>query len=217
MTTGGSARAAMVLFAVIVAVGTWAWVSIPEDKTGIALFGGVIVALILGLITTFKPKLAKVTAPLYAVAEGIVLGTISRLYENLYSGIVVQAILATASIVFVMYTLYATGVIKVTEKFRKIVIGATLGVMVFYLLNLLLGIFGVNMPLIGDTGIMGIIFSLVVIVIAASNLALDFDFIEKGSEAGLPKYMNWAAAFGLVVTVVWIYLEVLRLLAKTRD
>lgn len=217
MTTGGSARAALALFAIIVAAGTWSWVSIPTDKFTLALIGGVIGGLVFGLITTFKPKVARITAPIYAIFEGVALGAISKLYEDFYSGIVVQAILATASIVFVMYTLYATGVIKVTARFRKIVIGATLGIMVFYMLNMLLHFVGVRMPLIGDTGPMGIIFSLVVIVIAASNLALDFDFIERGSEAGLPKYMNWAAAYGLAVTVVWIYLEVLRLLAKTRD
>ena len=170
-----------------------------------------------GLITTFKPKIARITAPLFAVAEGIALGVISKLYESYYDGIVVQAILATASIVFVMYTLYATGVIKVTPKFRKIVIGATMAIFVFYMLNFVLGFLNVDLPLIGDTGPMGIIFSLVVIVIAASNLALDFDFIERGSQAGLPKYMNWAAGYGLAVTVVWIYLEVLRLLSKIRN
>ncbi|MBP9115969.1 MAG: Bax inhibitor-1/YccA family protein [Acidimicrobiia bacterium] len=217
MTVGGSARAAMVLFAIIVATGTWAWVSIPEDKFTLALFGGIFVGLAFGLITTFKPKYARVTAPLYAVAEGVALGAISKVFEYAYNGIVVQAILATGSIVFVMYTLYATGVIKVTQKFRKIVIGATMGVFVFYMLNLVLGLVGVDLPLIGDTGLLGIVFSLVVIVIAASNLALDFDFIERGAQAGLPKYMNWAAGYGLAVTVVWIYLEVLRLLSKIRN
>ena len=217
MTTGGAARAALALFAIIVATGTWAWVSVPEDKQVLAMIGGILVALGFGLITTFKPKIARITAPLFAVAEGIALGVISKLYESYYDGIVVQAILATASIVFVMYTLYATGVIKVTPKFRKIVIGATMAIFVFYMLNFVLGFLNVDLPLIGDTGPMVIIFSLVVIVIAASNLALDFDFIERGSQAGLPKYMNWAAGYGLAVTVVWIYLEVLRLLSKIRN
>ena len=108
MTTGGAARAALALFAIIVATGTWAWVSVPEDKQVLAMIGGILVALGFGLITTFKPKIARITAPLFAVAEGIALGVISKLYESYYDGIVVQAILATASIVFVMYTLYAT-------------------------------------------------------------------------------------------------------------
>lgn len=217
MTAGGSARAALVLFALIVASGTWAWVSIPKDNAILAVFGGMIVGLIFGLITTFKPKVARVTAPLYALAEGVALGALSRLFEDKYSGIVVQAVLATAAIVFVMYSLYSFGFIKVTDKFRKIVIGATLGIMAFYFLSFILGMFTDSIPLINDSGPAGIIFSAVVIVIAAMNLALDFDFIERGSQAGLPKYMNWAAAYGLAVTVVWIYLEVLRLLAKTRD
>ena len=215
MSVSGAARAALVLLALIVGSGTWAWISLPESSYGPVMIGSILTALVFGLITTFKPKVARVTAPIYALLEGVALGTISKLYETAYNGIVVQAILATGAIVFVMYTLYATGVIKVTPRFRKIVIGATLGIFVFYMLNLVLSLFSVNMPLINDTGAFGIIFSGVVICIAASNLALDFDFIERGSQAGLPKYMNWAAAYGLAVTVVWIYLEVLRLLAKS--
>ena len=217
MTAGGSARAALVLFALIVASGTWAWTSVSDSQVTAALWGGIIVALIFGLITTFKPKFARITAPLYAIAEGTALGTISRLFEDAYKGIVIQALLATAAIVFVMYSLYSFGFIKVTDKFRKIVIGATLGIFAFYFLSFILGMFTDSIPLINDSGPAGIIFSAVVIVIAAMNLALDFDFIERGSQAGLPKYMNWAAAYGLAVTVVWIYLEVLRLLMKSRN
>jgi uncharacterized YccA/Bax inhibitor family protein len=217
MTVQGAARASLVLFAILVATGTYTWVAVPESAYGLVLIVGLITALGTGFAMMFKPQLAKVIAPIYAVAMGGVLGAISKIYEDAYNGIVVQAILATGAIVFVMYTLYSTRILKVTPKFRKIVIGATLGIFVFYMLNLVLSIFGVNMPLINDTGMAGIVFSLFVIIIAASNLALDFDFIEQGSRAGLPKAMNWAAAYGLIATVVWIYLELLRLLANTRN
>lgn len=220
MSVTGSARAALALFALIVASGTWAWIAFPSFSNGAQfgiLFGALIVATILAFMTILKPTTARATAPLYALAEGVVLGAISRMYETAYNGIVVQAVLATSAIVFVMYTLYSTRILKVTPRFQKVVIGATLGVLVFYMMNFMLSIFNVNMPLINDTGAMGIAFSAVIIVIAASNLALDFDFIEKGSQRGMPKYMNWTAAVGLVVTIVWIYLEVLRLLAKMRN
>ena len=217
MSVTGSARAALILFALLVASGTWAWTSIPDSQAGFFLIGGMILGLVFAFVNAFKPKLARITAPIYALIQGVVLGVISRLFEDQYNGIVVQAVLATGAIVFVMYTLYSTRILKVTERFRKVVIGATLGIFVFYMANLLFSMFGVNLPLIGDTGIAGIAFSAVVIVIAASNLALDFDFIERGSQQGLPKYMDWAAAFGLIVTIIWIYLEVLRLLAKTRN
>jgi uncharacterized YccA/Bax inhibitor family protein len=217
MSVTGSARAALVLFAIVVASGTWAWTSVPESSYGLVLIGGMILSLVFGLITTFKPQVARITGPLYALAIGAALGAISKIYEDAYNGIVFQAILATGSIVFVMYTLYSTRILKVTERFRKVVIGATLGIMVFYMITIVMSLFGGTMPLVWDSGLMGIGFSLFVIIIAASNLALDFDFIERGSQAGLPKYMNWAAGYGLIVTIVWIYLEVLRLLAKTRN
>ncbi|MFN8016339.1 MAG: Bax inhibitor-1/YccA family protein [Acidimicrobiia bacterium] len=217
MSVTGAARAALVLFAILVATGTWAWISIPESAWGMALFVSIFAALGVGLLTTFKPNIARVSAPIYAAIEGVAIGLISRVYENAYNGIVIQAVLATGAIVFVMYSLYSMRIIKVTQRFTRIVIGATMAIFVFYMANLLFSIFNVNLPLINDTGIAGIIFSAVVICIAAANLAIDFSFIESGVQQGLPKYMNWAAAYGLVVTIVWIYLEVLRLLAKSRN
>lgn len=198
MSVTGSASAALILFALLVASGTWAWTSIPPSQAGFFLIGGMMLGLVFAMVTAFKPKLARITAPIYALIQGVVLGVISRLFEDQYNGIVVQAVLATGAIVFVMYTLYSTRILKVTERFRKVVIGATLGIFVFLMANLLFSMFGVNLPLIGDTGIAGIAFSAVVIVIAASNLALDFDFIERGSQQGLPKYIDWASCLGLL-------------------
>ncbi len=217
MSVTGSSRAALALFAIVVAVGTWAWTSIPDKYFGLALIGGIFVGLGFGLVTTFKPEVARFTAPLYAVAEGVALGMISRVYEDAYNGIVVQAVLGTGAIVFVMYTLYSTGILKVTPRFRKVVISAMMGIMVFYALSFVLRIFDVGIPLVFDSGPVGIIFSLFFISIAASTLALDFDFIERGAQAGLPKYMDWAAGYGLIVSIVWIYLEVLRLLGNIRS
>ena len=217
MSIAGSARAALFLLAIVFGVGAWAWSSVPDSAFGGVFFIALFAGLGLGFATAFKPTAARITAPLYAAAQGVLLGMISRIYEEAYEGIVIQAVLATAAIAFVMYTLYSTGIIKVTPGFRRTVMFATLGVFVFYMMNLFLSIFGVNMPLIWDTGVLGIGFSILVIAIASANLALDFDFIEQGSQAGLPKYMNWAAAFGLVASLIWIYLEILRLLAKLRE
>ncbi|HMS24500.1 MAG TPA: Bax inhibitor-1/YccA family protein [Acidimicrobiia bacterium] len=217
MSVTGSARAALGLFAIVVAVGTWAWISIPDKNLRVVVIAAALLGFAIVLLTRSKPKIARITAPLYAVMQGLVLGLISRIYENAYSGIVVQAVLATGAIVFVMYTLYSTGILKVTPRFRKIVISATMGIAVFYGLSFLLSFFDVGIPLVFDSGPVGIIFSLFFISIAASTLALDFDFIERGSQAGLPKYMDWAAGFGLIVSIVWIYLEVLRLLGNIRN
>jgi uncharacterized YccA/Bax inhibitor family protein len=217
MSISGSARAALVLFAIIAVVGGWAWISIPDSAYGPVLIVSVLAGLGLGLATTFKPNVARVTAPLYAVAEGVALGMISRVYEDAYTGIVPQALLATGAIAFVMYTLYSTRIIKVTPRFQRILFAAVGAAMLFYMVNLVMYAFGSRGFLINDTGPMGIAVSVILIVIAAMTLATDFDFIERGAQAGLPKYMDWAAAYGLVVSIVWIYLEVLRLLAKSRN
>ncbi len=220
MSVEGSARAALILFALLAVTATWSWISLPSLSPGMQaaiLWGPILGALVLVLIATFKPQTARIIAPIYALLQGLFLGSISRIFEEQYNGIVFQAVLATGVIVFVMYTLYATRILKVTPRFRKIVIGATLGIFVFYMLNLVMSLFGAQMPLIWSSGLFGIGFSVLVIAIAASNLALDFDFIERGSQAGMPKYMNWSAALGLLVTIIWIYIEVLRLLAKTRQ
>lgn len=217
MSTTGSARIALFLFAIVVAAGTWSWIMVPDSALVPVVMISILIAFGLAIAAMFRPQSARITAPLYAVFEGVALGLISRIFEDAYNGIVVQAVLATGAIVFVMYTLYSTRLIKATPRFRKIVIGATFAIALFYMMNLLLSIFNVNMPLINDAGPWGIAFSVFIIVIAASNLILDFDFIEQGSAAGLPKYMNWAAALGLIVTIVWIYLEVLRLFATMRN
>jgi uncharacterized YccA/Bax inhibitor family protein len=174
---------------------------------------GAIGGLVLALITIFKMRWAHITAPIYAVLEGVFLGSISALFEAQFPGIVVQAVLLTFGTMFAMLFAYRTGLIKVTKKFRMGVVAATGGIMMAYFLTFILNLFGLNIGFMHSGGTIGIIISLVIIVIAALNLVLDFDFIDKGAQTGAPKFMEWYGAFGLMVTLIWLYIEILRLLA----
>lgn len=231
---GGVASATGVLLAIICLVGVVGWnVVTTTTTTGLDdqgqlveqtsvdippwVIGAVFVGLGLALLSFFKPKLARITAPLYAVAQGIFVGAISKAYEVQYEGIVLQAVGLTVGVFAIMLVLYATGRIRVTPRFRLGVIAATGGVMLIYLVSIVANLFGAGVPLIHDNGIVGIGFSVVVVVIAALNLTLDFDFIDKAEQASAPRHMEWFAALGLVVTLVWLYLELLRLLAKLRS
>jgi uncharacterized YccA/Bax inhibitor family protein len=222
MTAGGTSTAGLVLFALLLVAAVVGWTSVNEPQPGalqvpawpmIAAIGGFILALVM----SFKPLTARFLAPVYALAQGAFLGAISRVFDAQYSGIVLQAVGITLGVFLVMLTLYRTRVLRVTNRYRRIVVGATLGVMVFYLASFVIGLFGVNISFINSGSGLGILFSLFVAGLAAANLALDFEFIERGEREGLPRAMEWFAAFGLLVTIVWLYLEVLRLLAKLRD
>lgn len=180
------------------------------------ILGGAIGGLVLALITTFRPQWAAVTAPLYALFEGLFIGAISALYEAQYPGIVMQAVMLTFGTMAALLLAYRSGLVKATENFKLGVVAATGGIFIVYLASLVLGLFGIQIPLIHESGPVGILFSLFVVVVAALNLVLDFDFIESGVNANAPKHMEWYGAFGLVVTLVWLYIEFLRLLAKLR-
>jgi len=186
-------------------VGSWIW---------IGLFGG----LIVGFITVFKPMWASFTAPVYALMEGLLVGGISVYYNNAFEkiapGIIMQAVTLTFGTVLSMFLLYRSGIIKATERFKSIVITATGGIMIFYLLAMGLRFFNIDIAFLHEGSAIGIIFSLVVVAIAALNLIVDFDAIEKGVSMSVPKYMEWYGAFALIVTIVWLYLEILRLLGK---
>ena len=224
MTVSGTASATITLLVLILASATVTWLSIDAPAAGEAVtipagwvLGGFVVALVAVLVSSFKPHLSRIAAPVYALAEGVVLGAISRAYSEMYDGIVVQAIGATLGVFVVMLLLYRSRIIRVTDKFRRIVIGATLGLMGFYLISFILGMFG-NMPsFINNASPMGIGFSVLVAGLAAFNLALDFDMIERGAANKLPAHMEWFCALGVTVTLVWLYLEILRLLAKLRE
>lgn len=218
MTLNGVVWASGALLVLLVAAGVFGWNSVDRTLDTVSipgwlpfvLFGGLGVAI----LTMFKPKLARFTAPVYALLEGALLGAISALYNSAYDGIVVQAVALTAGVFAVMLFLFATRVIKVTDKLRMGIVAATGAIMLVYVLNLVLSLFGSELPFLHSTGAMGIGISLLIVGVAAFNLLLDFDFVERGVEAGAPRYMEWYAAFGLLVTLIWLYLELLRLLSK---
>ena len=222
MTVEGAINKSALLLFLVVVPAAWVWAKAmravdPATAVMPYLIGGAIGGLVFALITIFKKEWAPVTSPVYAVLEGLAMGAISAFYQLQFKGIVLQAVFLTFAVLGGMLMLYRTGVIKVTERFRMIVVAATFSIVIIYVVTIGLGLFGVSMPYIHDNGIIGIVFSLVVVGIASLNLALDFDLIEKGTQAGAPKYMEWYAAFGLMVTLIWLYLEILRLLSKLRS
>ncbi|MFM8868410.1 MAG: Bax inhibitor-1/YccA family protein [Ilumatobacteraceae bacterium] len=222
MTANGAMSATLMLSVLLIAAATFGWSQVAEVGVGepVAFPGiaiaGFIVGLVAALAVVFKPMWAKFLAPVYAIAQGIAVGAISKLFNMQYDGIVLQAVGATLGVFVVMLLLYRTGVIRVTNTFRRVIVGATVGLMVFYLASFVVNIFGPSLIPTGS-GSFSILFSVFVAGLAAFNLALDFDFIDQAERAGAPKQMEWFAAFGLLVTIVWLYLEILRLLAKLRE
>jgi uncharacterized YccA/Bax inhibitor family protein len=219
MTVSGTISAAGVLMVLLLVSAFVGWQSGPTNEVGKTGFpalalGGILVGFACVIAMYFRPMWAKVLAPVYAVGEGFFLGVISKAYNNYQNGIVVQAVGATLGVFVVMLVLYRTKIIKVTDRFRRIVITATMGLMAFYLVSFVIRLFGVNVNFLQSASGLGILFSVFAAGLAAMNLALDFDFIERGAKQGLPKGMEWFAAFALVVTLVWLYLELLRLLSK---
>ena len=181
------------------------------------VWGGAIGGFVVALVTIFKKEWAMYTAPLYALLEGLFLGAVSAMFNQRYPGIATQAVILTFGTLAALLFAYRSGLIKATENFKLGVVAATGGIALVYLVSMGLRLFGKDIPLIHESGLVGIGFSLFVVVIAALNLVLDFDFIESGVEAGAPKYMEWYGAFGLMVTLVWLYIEFLRLLAKLQS
>lgn len=233
MTLESTAFKSATLVAITVVAATVTWgMSYNNGTVNMAvatpwMFGGMIVGLIFALITIFKPTAAPFTAPLYAVAQGLFLGAVSAFYEaqfgsvdgqaGPFSGIVIQAVMLTIGVLGIMLALYAFRIIKVTPKLAAGIIAATGAVMLVYLASFVMSFFGVQMPYLHSNGPIGIGISLVIVGIAAFNLLLDFDLIEKGVQQRAPKYMEWYAGFALLVTLVWLYLEILRLLSKLRS
>jgi len=182
------------------------------------ILGGAIGGLVIAIVLMFKKEWAGYLAPLYALLEGLFIGAVSSFFNQAYPGIVLQAVGLTFSVGIGMYFLYAMRIIRATEKFKSVLITATVGIALFYFAIMILRMFSVNidetMPFVNGGGMFGIGFSLLIVAIAALNLILDFDMIEQGAEMGAPKYMEWYGAFGLMVTFVWLYMEILRLLSK---
>ena len=217
--------AALLILLVLTASYTWSLVmGVNDDGQLVAapgifgyMIGGAIGGLIFALITCFKPTWAPITAPLYAAAEGLFIGAISAFAESRFPGIVLQAVGLTFGTLFALLGAYRSGLIRATENFKLGVCAATGGICLIYLATFILGMFDVHIPFIHGSGLFGIGFSAFVVVIAALNLVLDFDFIENGADHGAPKYMEWVGAFGLMVTLVWLYIEILHLLMKLRS
>jgi len=219
MTIDGTVNKTVILLTLIIASSAFSWWALYNMPAIVfpLMIGGAIGGLIVAIVLAFKKTLAPTLAPIYAVLEGLFLGSISAIYEGRFNGIVLSAIILTLGIFVSLLAVYKMRIIKVTENFKLMVVAATMGIAVFYLVVFVLSMFHVQVALIHSNGTIGIVFSLVVIAIAAMNLVLDFDFIEKGAEQRVPKYMEWYGAFGLMVTLVWLYLEILRLLSKLRS
>lgn len=217
MTLQGTVNKTGIMLLLLVASASYTWGLFNEQNMGAVsmwMMVGILGGLIVAFVTVFKKEWSPITAPLYAVLEGFALGGISAMLESVYEGIVLQAVALTFGTAGCLLIAYKSGAIKATENFKLGVFAATGGIAVIYLVSWIMSFFGTTIPYIHENGLIGIGFSLVVVVIAALNLVLDFDFIEKGAEHGAPKFMEWYAAFGLMVTLIWLYIEILRLLAK---
>lgn len=232
MRISGTMTATGILLLILMVAGVFGWNAVtltplPKTASGEQLYDASIPSwiwltyigtFVLAIVTIFKPRLARITAPIYAVGEGLFLGSISAIFEASYPGIVVQAVLLTFGVFITMMVLFATGTIKVTEKLRMCIFCAMGAIFLVYLADIVASIFfGSSLPIVNDSSPVGIAFSLIVVVVASLNLLLNFDFIKTAVDYKAPRYMEWFAAFGLMLALVWLYLEILRLLAKLRN
>lgn len=216
MTLGGTVFKSLVLVLVTAGFTVYTWRTIPLENVGPYVIGGAIAGFLVALLTIAKPNLAPWTAPIYAVLEGIALGGISAVYGARYAGLPAQAVTLTFAVFVVMLLLYGSGVVRATPRFRRVIGTAALALMGFYLLTFVVSFFGIQMPLVNSATPMGIAFSVVACLIASFFLILDFDLISEGIQRQAPRRMEWYGAFTLLVSLVWIYLEMLRLLGKLR-
>lgn len=217
MTVSGAVNKTIILLLATFAVGVFSWTQAFNgymDKVIMLMWGGIIAGFILAIIMRFKPQNAKVLSVAYAVCEGLAIGGLSAMYEMQLKGIVANAALITFLTLFMMLMLYKTGIIRATDTFKKVIFTATASIMVFYLVSIVISFFSPNFISIWNTGMLGIVLSVVFCAVAALNFILDFDFIEQGARNMAPKYFEWFGAFSLLVTIVWLYLELLRLLAQ---
>ncbi|MFC4778276.1 Bax inhibitor-1/YccA family protein [Paenibacillus sp. GCM10023252] len=218
MTIEGTVNKMFILLAILLGAAVVVW-SMYFDGQNVMpyLLGGAIGGLITALIISFVPRTAPYLAPVYAALEGLFLGAFSARYEALYGGITLQAALLTMSVFVALLVAYRTRLIQATKNFRLGVFAATAGIALMYLGSMVLGLFGITVPYLHESSPIGIVISLVIVIVAALNLVLDFDFIESGAQHGAPKHMEWYGAFGLMVTLVWLYIEIVRLLSKLRS
>ena len=217
MTVSGAINKTIALLLITFATGVFSWTQAFNgymDKVVMLMWVGIIAGLILAIIMRFKPQNAKILSVGYAVCEGLAIGGVSAMYEMQLKGIVANAALITFLTLFMMLFLYKTGIIKATETFKKVIFTATASIMVFYLVSIVISFFNQNFITVWNTGLLGIGLSIAFCAVAALNFILDFNFIEEGARNMAPKYFEWFGAFSLLVTIVWLYLELLRLLAQ---
>jgi uncharacterized YccA/Bax inhibitor family protein len=214
MTLEGAVNKTGFSLLILIATAALQWNGVFGGLMPLVMLAGVLGGLVLALVTVFKKEWSPVTTPLYAAAEGLALGGISLVFEERYPGIVINAVGLTFGTLVALLLAYRSGIIRATENFKLGIFAATGAIALLYLVSMVMGFFGKSIPFIHDSSPIGIAFSVVVVGVAALNLVLDFDFIERGAEVGAPKYMEWYAAFGLLVTLIWLYMEMLRLLAK---
>jgi uncharacterized YccA/Bax inhibitor family protein len=218
MTLQGTVNKTAALLICVFATAAWTWSRAGAgEEVGPWIFIGAIGGLVMALVTVFKKNWSPVTAPVYALLEGLVIGGLSAMLDQQFHGIAMQAAGLTLGTLLCLLLAYSSGMIRVSENFKLGVVAATGGIMLVYLVSMFLGFFGHTIPFIHDNGAIGIGFSLLVVGVAAMNLVLDFDLIESAARHGAPKYMEWYGAFGLMVTLIWLYIEILRLLSKLRS
>jgi uncharacterized YccA/Bax inhibitor family protein len=218
MTLQGTVNKTGLSLLILLAASSFTWRQVtPDQPVSPLLWLGLLGGLVVALVTAFKPAFAPVTTPIYAALEGLFLGAVSGLYELRYPGIVMNAVGLTFGCLAALLAAYSSGLIRPSENFKLGIVAATGGIALLYMVSMGLGFFSKSIPFIHDSGPLGIAFSVFVVGLAALNLVLDFDFIEDGARRGAPKYMEWYGAFGLLVTLVWLYLEILRLLAKLQN
>ena len=216
MTLQGAATKCLILLGLCVGSGSMTFAMTHGGNNAAAtpwLLGGIVGSLVFGMATSFKPTWSPITAPLYALTEGLLLGAISGMYERMFNGIIPQAALATLGTMAAMLFAYKSGLIKATRGFVLGVTAATGGIGLMYLVAIVLSMFGIQMPFLNSASPLGIAISVGIVIVAALNLILDFNAIQQAAEQGAPKYYEWYTAFGLMVTLVWLYLEIVRLLA----
>jgi uncharacterized YccA/Bax inhibitor family protein len=222
MTLQGTVNKSFLMLSVLLVSALWPWTRFFEaggDPSAVAglMMAGLVGGLVLALVISFRQTAAPYLALPYAALEGLAIGGISAIFERRYPGIAIQAVGLTFGVMAALLVAYTSRLIKVTQHFKAIVVGATGGIALFYLVSLVLGFFHIQVPFLNDASPLGLIVSLAIIVVAALNLVMDFDFIESGVQQGAPRYMEWYGAFALMVTLVWLYLEILRFLGKMRQ
>jgi uncharacterized YccA/Bax inhibitor family protein len=222
MTLGGTSNKTAFLLGLLLIAGAYAWRSYIPPKTqfdhspgiALAMYGSIIAAIFIGSFITFKPRTAPFLAWLFALCEGYAMGVISRAFDSTYPGIVGESIFLTLFVFAVLLIIYKLGLIEVSENIKLIIVSATASIFAYYVAVFILGLYGIDVPVFHSSGMFAIVVSIIVVAIAALNLVLDLDFIEQGVALGAPKYMEWYGAFGLMVTLIWLYFEVLRTLGK---